>query len=131
MITFQERLKELREEHQYKQEDMAKILSITTSAYGYYEQGRNQPSLETLYAIANKFQVSIDYLLGITDIPNIYKQQISENMELYDSELVAIQLMKDNHLLEEISKEPSKNVERLVRVWKFLQDDKRETDEKA
>lgn len=65
-ITLQTRLKELRKENKFTQEDIAKKLNMTTSGYGYYEQGRTYPPIEILNEIANIYSVSVDYLLGNT-----------------------------------------------------------------
>lgn len=120
MNTFQERLKDLRIEHGYSQEEMGKKLNVTTSAYGYYEQGRNEPSLETLQKIARTFQVSTDYLLGIIDTSNhpIY-HSISDRLSLSDTEIDTVKKMKDLSLLEEISLNTN-NINRLHRYWDFI-----------
>lgn len=62
------RLKELRREKDVYQKDVAQYLGITTSAYGYYEQGERVPDSETLQKLADYFDCSADYLLGRTDI---------------------------------------------------------------
>ncbi|MCG5102574.1 helix-turn-helix domain-containing protein [Oceanobacillus alkalisoli] len=124
MEVFKERLIDLRIEHGYKQEEVAKELNVTTSAYGYYEQGRNQPSLETLYNIARFFNVSTDYLLGKVDTPNhATTYLISEKLILNESELDVINRMKELNLLEELGKDPDKNVGRLHRYWEFIKDE--------
>lgn len=64
MIVFAQRLKQLRIEKNLLQKDLAHFLAISTSAYGFYEQGKRQPDLDTLCKLANFFDVSIDYLLG-------------------------------------------------------------------
>lgn len=64
------RLKELRQNTNYRQEDIAKLLNITTSAYGYYEQGKTIPDANTLSKLAKIYNVTSDYLLGKTDIKN-------------------------------------------------------------
>jgi len=64
------RLKQLREERHLLQKDIANILKITTSAYGYYEQNRRDPDTIVLQKLADFFDVSTDYLLGRTNIPN-------------------------------------------------------------
>ncbi|CEI80862.1 MULTISPECIES: helix-turn-helix domain-containing protein [Oceanobacillus] len=121
MDVFKERLIDLRVELGYKQENVAKELNLTTSAYGYYEQGKNEPSLETLYKIANFFQVSIDYLLGIIDTPQhpVY-YPISNELTLNESELSAIQRMKELNLLEKVGENSKLNTERLNRCWEFI-----------
>ncbi|WP_339234539.1 helix-turn-helix transcriptional regulator [Oceanobacillus sp. FSL W7-1281] len=88
MNVFSERIVDLRIEHGYSQEEVAKKLNVSASGYGYYEQGRNEPSLETLYKIAEFFQVSIDYLLGKIDTPQqpVY-YSVSDDLALNESEL--------------------------------------------
>ena len=66
MADFKSRLKELRKENKFTQEDIAKKLNMTTGGYGYYEQGRTYPPIEILNEIANIYSVSVDYLLGNT-----------------------------------------------------------------
>src|SRR5690625_3689897 len=102
MYTFGERLRDLRIENGYKQDEIAKILNVTTSAYGYYEQGRNEPSLATLKKIANTFRVSTDYLLGLIDTSNhpVHYSEI-EDLTLNELELQVIREMKKS-LLKEI-----------------------------
>ncbi|WP_205456158.1 helix-turn-helix domain-containing protein [Clostridium botulinum] len=67
---FSKRLKELRSEKGVVQKDVASFLNITTSAYGFYEQGKRIPDTEIMIKLSNYFNVSLDYLLGKTDIRN-------------------------------------------------------------
>lgn len=67
METFKIRLKNLRNENKYTQHDVAKLLNIVDSSYAHWEQGRTEPNLIMLEKLANIFQVSTDYLLGIED----------------------------------------------------------------
>ena len=62
MNKYGKRLKELRELHHYSQEELAKLLNTSRSRIGMYEQGRRQPDFEMQEAIADLFNVSIDYL---------------------------------------------------------------------
>lgn len=64
---FSIRLKELRKKKNLLQKDIANMLKISTSAYGFYEQGKREPDYETLKKLANYFKVSIDYLLDRSD----------------------------------------------------------------
>lgn len=68
MANLQNRLKNLRKEFNYTQKDMGDILGITASAYGFYEQGRTEPTLDILEKLSNVFSVSIDYILGNDDV---------------------------------------------------------------
>lgn len=64
MSVFSERLKKERKKSGLTQEDVAKQLGITRSAYTYYETDKTQPSLETAAKLADIFKVSLDYLIG-------------------------------------------------------------------
>lgn len=68
MSILAERLRELRRLHKLKQKDIADILGITESGYGYYEQGRNKPSIESLQILAKKYDVKLEDLTGETEI---------------------------------------------------------------
>lgn len=63
---FAERLRELRTAAGLKQEDLARILGTTPNAISKYETGSRRPSHEALIAIADYFNVSLDYLLWRT-----------------------------------------------------------------
>ncbi|MGX1430984.1 transcriptional regulator with XRE-family HTH domain [Cytobacillus horneckiae] len=67
MSILSERLRELRKKHKLTQKDLGDFLGISESGYGYYEQGRNEPSLETLKKLALKYDVSMSYLSGDDD----------------------------------------------------------------
>lgn len=69
-MTFSERLKSLRKEHNLTQDDLGKVLNYGRTAISGYESGRNEPSYDVLETLSNYFDVSIDYLLGKTDIRN-------------------------------------------------------------
>lgn len=64
MSILPENLKKLRKQYGYTQKKVAEYLGITESAYGYYEQGRNEPSNDSLHVLARLFDTSIDELLG-------------------------------------------------------------------
>lgn len=64
------RIKKLREEKQMKQDELAKILSISPSAIGMYERDEREPNDEITLKLAEYFNVSTDYLLGKSDIRN-------------------------------------------------------------
>jgi len=63
-----DRLRQLRKEKDISQEVLAKILQVSPSTIGMYEQGRRIPDTDKLNRIADYFNVSTDYLLGRTDI---------------------------------------------------------------
>ena len=58
------RIASLRQGRGMSQADLAKKLHISPSAVGMYEQGRREPSVDTLIALSQIFGVSLDYLLS-------------------------------------------------------------------
>lgn len=69
MKKFNERLRELREDSNLTQTALAKELFIDQRSLSFYEIGKYEPNLDTLIRIAIFFNVSTDYLLGLTDNP--------------------------------------------------------------
>ena len=67
-MSFGERLRSLRMEKKLTLREFGKELEMSFSALGKYERNENQPDFETLEKIANYFDVTIDYLLGRSDI---------------------------------------------------------------
>lgn len=67
MGSFQNVLKSLRKAQGLTQDELAKILKISRSTVGMYENGSREPDYETLESIADFFNVDIDYLLGRTN----------------------------------------------------------------
>ncbi len=67
MIKFKERLKELRNEINLSQAQLAKELDVSQRCISSWETGFRQPDLKTLEKIAKYFNVSADYLLGLDE----------------------------------------------------------------
>lgn len=65
---MKERLKKLREEKGATQKEVADAIGVTISAYSNYEQGIREPSNQILINLCRYFNVSADYLLGLTDL---------------------------------------------------------------
>lgn len=65
-----EHLKQLRKSKNLLQKDMAQILGVERTTYVKYENGTSEPSNEILKKLADYFEVSTDYLLDYTEIPN-------------------------------------------------------------
>lgn len=70
MAKFGERLRLLRNEKSWSQLYLASLLEISKSSVNMYERGEREPGLETLEAIADIFNVDLDYLLGKSDTRN-------------------------------------------------------------
>lgn len=68
-MTFGERLKSLREDNDEKQKDIADLIFVSNKVISDYERGIHFPRDErVITTLAEHFDVSIDYLFGITDI---------------------------------------------------------------
>ena len=63
------RIRDMREDHDMKQRDVAEYLSCSQQVYSYYEFGQRDIPTHVLINLAKLYNVSIDYLLGQTDNP--------------------------------------------------------------
>lgn len=70
-MIFPTRLSEVRKLKKLSTKDMASILNISIRTYQRYEQGTREPKYDTLLIISNYLDVSLDYLFGRTDNPEI------------------------------------------------------------
>ncbi|MBR6050712.1 MAG: helix-turn-helix transcriptional regulator [Clostridia bacterium] len=61
------RLKELREDSDIRQTEIAKYLNIKQNTYSQYENGQRQLPIDVLIALAKFYKTSTDYILGLTD----------------------------------------------------------------
>ena len=69
MANLYERIKILRKEKNLKQSDAAELLGISITSYCRYERGEREPDAPVLWRMADLFEVSIDYLIGRSDVP--------------------------------------------------------------
>ena len=73
-MLFTEKLKNLREDKDEKQEAIALLLKITRQQYQLYESGKRKLPVDLLPILCKHFNVSADYLLGLIDEPISYKR---------------------------------------------------------
>ncbi len=66
-MKFNERLKEIRRDSGLTQKDIYTRLQVSPNCYASWEQGRTQPDIENIKKLCKIYEVSADYLLGITD----------------------------------------------------------------
>ncbi len=67
MKNYVEIIKELREDSDLKQKDVAEILQTTQQVYSRYELGVNELPIRHLIILSNLYKVSTDYILGLTN----------------------------------------------------------------
>ncbi len=76
MTTFNIRIKELRLERGYSLRELAVLCNVSKSAIDMYEKGQRKPKYETLEALADIFNVDMEYLLGKSDVRNRYANML-------------------------------------------------------
>lgn len=69
------RLKDIREDRDIKQKEIAAFLHIKQNTYSQYENGQRQIPIEALIQLAEFFNTSTDYILGLTDDPKPYPKK--------------------------------------------------------
>lgn len=107
---FSERLKYLRENAGWTQKQLAKKLNLTQSTIAYYENDRKKPTLENAKVIAELFNISLDYLFGISDKNLLVLQEEKKFYSASDN------LIEDINSLSPKSLEDLKNYIKLLRL---------------
>ncbi len=92
-MSLYQRIKDLREDADKKQSDIADYLGTTAQYYGKYEKGEREIPFSRAIELAIYYNVSLDYIAGRTNIKNP-----NENFELTNDEIEL--LMKIHHLSE-------------------------------
>ena len=69
------RLKDLREDHDMYQKEVAKLLGISQQYYSEYEKGKRTIPVQHLITLAKHYNTSIDYIVGLTDEVNSKKKK--------------------------------------------------------
>ncbi len=104
------RLKKLRESENMSQEELAKQLNLSQSSIAYYESDKKQPGQKTVIKIAKIFNVTIDYLYGVSDDPTppqskkkepTPEEYVLSAKTLADATLRMSELLSANHINEQ------------------------------
>ncbi len=72
---YQLRIRDLREDRDLKQKQLAEYLQVHQTTYSDYELGRVNTPVTVLHKLADFYGVSVDYLLGRTDIKTPYSKE--------------------------------------------------------
>lgn len=72
------RIKDLRDDFDVTQKEIAQYLNIKQNTYSQYETGQRQLPVDILIALAKYYNTSTDYLLGLTDEKKPYNQSIEK-----------------------------------------------------
>nr|WP_312985544.1 helix-turn-helix transcriptional regulator [Clostridioides sp.] len=105
MNKFGIRLKELRKSKNLTQFQLSKALHIGRSSISHYEKGQQAPELEVLKNLSKYFEVTIDYLLGLTDL-NHYESEYGDYyapIQVEDNDIYIPDISEDEGLyMEEV-----------------------------
>ncbi len=71
-MNYNERIRELREDNDYTQQNIADILHIGQRTYSDYESGKTRIPIDSLIILAKFYNVSMDYISGISNQKNNY-----------------------------------------------------------
>ena len=69
------RLRDLREDSDRNQTELAKLLGMSQTGYSKYETGENEVPVAVLEKLADIYKTSVDYLLGRTDVKTPYPKK--------------------------------------------------------
>ena len=75
MSALSQRLLELRTEHALSQAQIAEEVGVVVRAYQRYEYGQREPQLAVLIRMADFYGVSLDYLMGRSDMPDLISKR--------------------------------------------------------
>lgn len=87
MATLGERIKEERLARKMTQTDLGNICGVTKYTISLYESSKSTPNDDIKNILANYFKVSMDYLLGRTDIKTTYETASNSKSDSYDPKL--------------------------------------------
>ncbi|WP_165442956.1 helix-turn-helix domain-containing protein [Senegalia massiliensis] len=93
------RIRELRKEFDLTQEQLGEKIGQTKSNISKYETGALEPGIDTLNTLAKFFDVSLDYLIGNSDIRNPYKDKPSIPEEFENPEEAVKFLLEQNVIM--------------------------------
>lgn len=104
-------LRELRSRHHLTQIEIGKILGISNKTYSHYETGKRQPDTAMLIKLADHYGVSVDYILGRTDDPNVSQA---------DRLMSVREVMERDEVLMRYDRASPKQQQLLLRVIRLL-----------
>lgn len=73
-MKYYQRLRDLREDKDKKQKDIAAIIKTSQSYYAQYENGKRQVPFDRIIELAKYYNVSLDYIAGLTDKKHSFRE---------------------------------------------------------
>ena len=68
-MDYQERLRSIREDRDLTQAEVAQVIHKSQQGYNHIERGRAELKMDDLAALCTYYNLSADYLVGLTDLP--------------------------------------------------------------
>ena len=75
IMKYNERIRELREDNDYNQSQIAEILNVGQKTYSDYELGKTRIPIDSIIKLAKHYNVSVDYICGVSNIKNEYPKK--------------------------------------------------------
>lgn len=126
MKSFSERLKQLRQQFGWTQDDLANKMGVSRSTIAGYEAKSKlrEPDFETVQKLANLFDVSVDYLLGRTDSRETPQHdKINTSADEVTELLETLHKRPEMKMLFSITKNATKeDIEKAVKIIEALKD---------
>lgn len=114
MKILAKRLRQARNDVGYKQIDAAKKLGISNGTLSGYERSYRDPDTDILNDMANLYEVSVDWLLGKSDQPDMTEEE-------------AFEAFRNDPSLErwykELPKSKEEDLQRLRKIWEVVKED--------
>jgi len=126
LVTFAERLKQLRNETGVTMEDLAEEIGTTKSTISRYENNKREPKKHFIEKTADYFGVSTDYLLGLTNNrsnADKIKKAISDDPELQETWEQIAQRENLQLLFKQTKDLDDKAIKQIIRIIKAIEDE--------
>lgn len=78
-MAYYQRIRDLREDHDLTQNQVVEILQMHKTTYTNYEQGKREPPFEFMIRLALFYDVTLDYLAGLTNVPRPLEKKKTRN----------------------------------------------------
>lgn len=74
MMDYRQRIKDIREDHDVSQAEIGRLLNKSQQGYSHIENGRAELKIEDLVTLCRFYNLSTDYLIGLTDQPRALEE---------------------------------------------------------
>lgn len=115
-MRFSDTLKELREKNGYTQHRLGELLHISKNSISHYELGKSMPDISILVEMTDIFDVSLDYLLGLTDF-NLSKDLLNKSFD---------KTTKVGGVIESILRLDKEHKSDMLRLLRYIERDNRD-----